>query len=320
MYWNKYNWVKRVCVIDSAYSLLLYFLISSEEEIMSTYYFWGKGVPEQVRHYFKGREYYIENKPLFKNRFEEIICGVKYRLNFLKWPFLLKKNITYWGHDHLSYSCMVVHNHKMNIIEDGTGNYHSKNVGKIRKIRKILFGPVSSISDYCFQSPYCDKEYLTDLIPNTPCTTSPKAVIISLDNLWSEAPTSKRNLILNIYGVSFLEITELKTCKNILLTQPLSEDYYLTEQEKIKLYKSIIKEYHIQDLLIKPHPRETTDYKIYFPDCIVFSKKIPIELFSLIGVHFKNVYSLTSTAAYNIAKDNNARVIMCKDRMLCKRL
>jgi hypothetical protein len=51
---------------------------------------------------------------------------------------------------------------------------------------------------------------------------------------------------------------------------------------------------------LKPHPRETTDYKKAFPDVIVFDKIVPFQLFSLIGLKFKTVVTVCSTAALSL--------------------
>lgn len=318
MFLRNYDWVKRVCILESAYSLLIYFLISSEEEIKTTFFFWGKGVPEHIRNYFKGRSYSWEDSSinLKDNIFIILYYAAVYKLTFLKWPFLKKNNITYWGADHLLKTPFIVHDNKINVIEDGTLNYFPQ---RKRNLPKSLISFTTKMIDgfeYSFKEDWCAREYITDLIPNSEASRSSKSVVVSLMDLWKKSSTKKKQLILDIYGLKDSDIECLEKSRNILLTQPLSEDYTLTgmtEVEKIELYKSLIAKCNIKDFIIKPHPRETTDYTKYFPKEQVFTKKIPIEMFQLLGINFDNVYTLNSSAAYNISKYSNANVVMWKE-------
>ncbi|TOA61696.1 lipooligosaccharide sialyltransferase, partial [Vibrio parahaemolyticus] len=61
--------------------------------------------------------------------------------------------------------------------------------------------------------------------------------------------------------------------KNILFTQPISD--LVTEDGKIELYKEIAEKYNIT--VIKPHPRECTDYTKHF-SCLILDKFIPAEV------------------------------------------
>ncbi len=66
----------------------------------------------------------------------------------------------------------------------------------------------------------------------------------------------------------------------LLLTQWFSELGLMTEEEKVEIYKKIIKKYAEDDhiVIIKPHPKETTDYALYFPNTIIMPAAIPIEI------------------------------------------
>lgn len=247
------------------------------------------------------------------SRLRVIFWTSYYRIKLLRWPFLRKKDITFWGYDHLIYSFMIIGNHKMNVIEDGLSNYRPRRYRQSHRIRNLFSNTKRNIC-YSFEGDWCIKEYLTGLIPDSPVLKSPKVVIISMKDLWDRSTASKRQLILDAFGVEDTDIAALKEVKNILLTQPLSEDGLLSETEKIDLYKHLIRDNNIKDLLIKPHPRETTDYAKYFPECKVFTKTVPIELFQLVGTTFEKVYSINSTAAYNIANNSNAEVVMWEDK------
>lgn len=291
--------IKRVCVIDSAYSLLLYFLISTEEEIDHTFYFWSKGIPEQVKSYFKNQSFSF-NK-VFKNRFQLYWYQMKlyhYQAT-CKWPFLKNKDITYWGHNHLFFSAGIIRKNNINILEDGVRNYHTINHGiKYSCLRKLLFGPISHLAPITGLEKECESLFLTG-IENSEIMNYPKTRIISIYDLWNKSLTSKQNKILKIFNLTQEDISLLRNRSEILITQPFSEDKIITEEEKVNLYKDIIQEANISNLIIKPHPREKTDYRTCFSPIPVFTKKIPFQLLSLYGIKFKTAYTICSSAVFD---------------------
>jgi hypothetical protein len=63
----------------------------------------------------------------------------------------------------------------------------------------------------------------------------------------------------------------------LLLTQPLC-----TEENRVRLYKKIIKQFASEyDVIIKPHPIDKVDYRVAFPDCLVLESVFPIEIFNI---------------------------------------
>ncbi len=79
-----------------------------------------------------------------------------------------------------------------------------------------------------------------------------------------QLPEEKREMILKIYMESYIKEFDYEQQYNLLLTNPLYIDGDVAcEEEQIKVYQKIIKKYHLDDkckLLIKPHPRDCTDY------------------------------------------------------------
>ena len=308
-YVMKYNWVDRVCVIDSSYSLLLYFLISSEEEIKSTFFFWSDGIPEEVKSYFKDKSFSFPSKNPPVNGLKDNFlfhCHLLwqyYFASYFKYPFLIKKNIEYWGHNHLYFSPYVIHSHKLNVIEDGLPNYIGVTpTKKGDRLKNFIFsGPLGIVEIFRFQQKTVAKEYLTGIDKSSPSMRSPKCVHISIPELWSLSSESKRDLIIQIYGLTNSDIAQLAKYKIILVTQTFSEDGILTEEEKISIYKKQLRLENLDDnkVVIKPHPREITNYKKYFPNSAVFDKKIPLQLLKLCGISFDEVYTVFSTAAYD---------------------
>ena len=101
-------------------------------------------------------------------------------------------------------------------------------------------------------------------------------------------------MILNIYGLTHQDINELKKYKKIVLTQP----YGKTEKDKVEFYAKCIGGYNVDDVVIKSHPRETTDYSNYFPNAYFFGKQIPFQLLEMCGVKFKEIYTINSSSLF----------------------
>ncbi|WLR41586.1 alpha-2,8-polysialyltransferase family protein [Bacillus carboniphilus] len=85
----------------------------------------------------------------------------------------------------------------------------------------------------------------------------------------------------------------------IFLTQPLSEDGFISEKEKITLYKKLVKEYGDgHKIIIKKHPRETTKY--CFDNILEIDASFPSELFSLLGIKFSKAIGICTSAINTI--------------------
>ncbi len=76
----------------------------------------------------------------------------------------------------------------------------------------------------------------------------------------------------------------------LLLTQPLYIDGTVSsEEEQIEIYKRLVAE-NITDekLVIKPHPRDLTDYSAAFPEAVILDKNMPVEVMDLLlSISFK---------------------------------
>jgi hypothetical protein len=150
-------------------------------------------------------------------------------------------------------------------------------------------------------NPYCDRIILTGLNKKKGMNYDKRIQWIDINQLWLQSSLKKQERILSIFSITAEDIDRLKGKESILFTQCFSEDHWMTEKEKISMYEGIVKNIKTDKLVIKPHPRETTDYSLYFPDIYVFAKKVPIQLLELIGVRFKTSYTIASTAALSFS-------------------
>lgn len=85
----------------------------------------------------------------------------------------------------------------------------------------------------------------------------------------------------------------------ILLTQPLFADGYVkSEAEQLETYLALVKK-KVKDetLVIKPHPRDFSDYSVSFPSAVILDKNMPVEILKIFGTkNFKDVITLHSSA------------------------
>ena len=290
------NGIKRVCILDSSYALLQYLLLCSEKDIRTTYFFWGNGVSQEVKKYFDGMNTsfpIIKDNPIIKMLLYHVIAPIL-------WPFILDDNIEYWGQDHLHYGSAILRQHKFHLLEDGVLNYNTRPAyKKYVKLRKYLYGELGlSTWTYAGEEKTCAWIHLTGL-KDSPILKNHKVVVNKFEDLWQLSSENKKGMICDIYGLNPNILRSLYGVKKILLTEPLSEDHDLTEQEKIDLYRDILNSIGSKEILIKPHPRETTNYNEAFPEYEVLRLRIPMELLSLVNIRFEEAYSLFSTALYN---------------------
>lgn len=91
--------------------------------------------------------------------------------------------------------------------------------------------------------------------------------------------------------------------KVIIITQPFSEDGFVTEEYKINLYRQIIKEYTTgYNVYIKVHPRETTDYTgLLGLNITEIPRNFPLEILNFYpDIFFEKGITIFSSALDNL--------------------
>lgn len=211
--------------------------------------------------------------------------------------------------DHLTYSQFFLNNfeNKFFLIEDGVRNYTLKILEEEsnKKKKTFLYKYMNIIKKYypAFGlSEKIQKIYLTGILP-IPNLIESKVKIVNIENLWNNLLEGEQEKILDIFNIKIEKIKNLNKLKNkiLLITQPLSEDRVITEQEKIKVYREIIEKQNVRKIYIKAHPREKINYKEVFKNfnIEVIENTFPIELFLLLNIKFDKVITLFSTGALN---------------------
>lgn len=179
----------------------------------------------------------------------------------------------------------------IDLFEHGVINYQTEFDGIEQKIKRIIFK---------MEKPYGRSKYVKNIFlrgsGKIPEDIKNKVKIIDLKELWNQLDFSSRNKILNVFGLDVEKLKIIETKNIILFTQPFSEDKVISEDEKIDLYKKIIKDYDRKSLVIKAHPREKTEYNKIFEDIMVLENTFPAELLLLNEFKFEKVVTISSTA------------------------
>ena len=288
--------MQKLVIDNTLYSILIYMLLNNEWR--DSIFVLNNKLDNKFLNNFqkKVKKLYIFKQYKIKKYY------FKYILEYFKLYFFLLKqnNIKIYGNDDLEY--FFSFGNDIFLIEDGLLNYKKKKQSIIEVLKKIikLKNPFYKSLGY---SNSVKKIYLTGLAP-IPKEIKDKVEIINLKNLWSKKSEEEKKEILDIFGFNERTISKIKNKKNILLTQPLSEDGFISEKEKIELYKKVIINYLEKDLVIKTHPREKTDYKKYFPEIEILNQSFPAELFDLLDIKFETAITIFSTAALNFSKNS----------------
>lgn len=288
-----YGWVRNVCVISSVHALLQYLLLVSDEDVKTTFFFVGDGLPPAIVDKIRHQCEEIEKNPRRNSRIKLLI----------QFPFLRKKGIRYYGFDHLKYAKYIYGKNEFELLEDGTLNYvpypYRSKPNLEKRIRQLIWSPLC-----CMDVPFagyestCKKIHLTGLSPTGEVYSSPKLSLRSFSDLWHSADAEKRDLVNAVFGMDESWSLRLQSVRKIVLTQPLSEDGFLSEAEKLSIYSKILEAIGNEDVVIKPHPRETTDYKRIFPNVPILDLPVPMQLFALNNIRFEEAYTLFSSSVF----------------------
>lgn len=313
---GKIGAVKKVCAVDTVHGLLHYLLLSTQEDIQHTFFFFGIGIPAEFKRTFQHQSVTIPPRikssfraridriPVVRNIIEKLEYFINYRITYpLRWHFLLSDDIEYWGMCHLSYSSFVLRNHDYIMVEDGLLNYapypYNDREHRLNGLWHILLGKdYDTRRTVAGSENRCVRIHLTGITEIKNAQVAKKAVIHTMDELWNASELSKRSFINAVFGVSHIDMSDLQGYDSILLMQPYAIEGGLTDEEEHDAYSWIIKHIPSKKLVIKPHPRDKRNFELLYPGIKILNTKAPMELLALNGIRFKFAYTITSTAAF----------------------
>lgn len=283
------------------YALLLYLIITDEEDLSKTTYYVGHGLwdcvlPKMVK-IPEVLPYTSSN--LIKNR---ILYFLKYRNN-------LKKSKIF-AQDHLTFSAPLIDNLPYSVLED-CPNFFSVMVSRTPRIPPFVPGirsfwhnfKVGRIYDrYGGFNPWCINRIVTT---NSDVATFRRLNLncefVDLETKWKESSSSKKKFIQKTF--SFSDSESFKKRKVVIFSQPLMGDAHLSEDDFISIYKPYIDKYGAENILVKLHPRDNFDYVKHFPEIAILKTKAPQQLLSLIGIRFSTAITVCSSAVSSMDED-----------------
>lgn len=127
-----------------------------------------------------------------------------------------------------------------------------------------------------------------------------KVETVNFFSLWQNKSPAEQAAILDVLNVDASQFNAINKQFSVLFTQPWSESpsYDYDEASKVEGYRKLVETLGVapSQLVIKPHPREETDYSQYFPEATVLKASFPSELMPILNVHVDKVITLNSTA------------------------
>lgn len=259
---------KNVLVFENTiYSLLLYMLYDKDWS-NKTYLIFGNRIDKQVINNLSKKVKAIKYQPDYViNKRKNII---KYYLKKLSNYFFFRKFDYCYGN-----------------VKNINTTYYKSNSTQLEDGLLTWFDINSDLDN---KNNTSKKYLLNGIFKSVDCYQ-----FINIKERWGALSYNEKNDICSIFNFDSNIINNLKD--NLLITQPLSEDGFLSEEGKIAVYRKILMEndINLNNLTIKPHPREVSDYHHYFPHSFVISKVFPYELLAFFGANIKKIITLYSS-------------------------
>lgn len=300
--------MKKIFVGYTKYQLLIFLLLNNilEDKLLIVL----SSNMEELKNSFSNIcevKIFNEDKPNLKN-FKKFINYYKNYKKFIEEIKADKEDYIY-GDSTIAY----FNSKKLYLLEDGIGNYVTKAYEKKVSLKgKIYLYLENLIHFFIFKKFKYNFDdiikkvtffYITNVAPEDFELKVKKVKRIDLKHLWKEKEKKEKEKILSIFGINEIYLRSFQNKKIILFTQPLSEDNIINEEEKISLYRKVLDNYSKHEVIIKPHPREKTNYLEKFSDCSIMKGNFPSEFLYLEGIKISKVVTLFSTAALTFGKN-----------------
>lgn len=277
---GKLRSINKICIVGTNYGLLLYML--HIKKYCNTIFFIHGFYPLASAISFLRKNGCV---CMFLS-FDENIENEARIYNMILGVFLLGGcDINYYIQDTVPQICYF-EDFCVNLIEDGRISYISEGDAKKTK----------GFDVHIYKK--CVKKILYTGMERIPISVADKVEIIDFRDCWNKLEEEMK--------YSLLEMFELKKCelkqiiddgRNIVLfTRNYSKVGKCSEKTQVDMYREILSNYNERNVIIKPHPNDDVDYKKYFPNCVILSKKIPAELIWLCRMPIKVVVSVDDSS------------------------
>ncbi len=240
-----------------------------------------------------GKYHYKFNRSKMVKELDLLIPSLKKEEDFIKHSDIYICNTD----PAMNYLYLKYKYKKFYMIEDGCSTYQNK-PSLDEYIKRYFF-------DNAFITNGYGKEIKTiyALHPNQLSNTlQAKSEEIKTTEVSKNLNDQMKREIFQLFNLNYDHIED-NSKKALIITQPLTEDKWLfTEEDKVAIYRSVIAQIpNNYQVFIKTHPREKTDYALYFKNAIIIPSQFPIEIMNLDRkTHFHIGYTLFSTALNNL--------------------
>lgn len=301
----RYGDITHACMTGSIHALLQYLLLFDYDTVTRhTCYFLGYAVSPEVSAHLPAVIFATKQTGTVFTP-SRWLDKIHIRLSRnCKYPFLRKAEI--YAFD-VGFVPPLIGHRDYALLSDGplgiTQNMQETSAEYIRQIKKkhslqgkleeLLYGPVAVFG--WGNNPQCKAFYMTE--ENQCAVFGQKPVYIqSLRQMWDSASADTRALVMRVYGVGTEDIELLNSKRFMFLTQPFVRDRIMTESEYIELLHKVFSHYDTSQMLLKLHPRDTFDYRRYFPEVTVYDKKVNMQLLVLLGANVERAITVCSSS------------------------
>jgi Alpha-2,8-polysialyltransferase (POLYST) len=207
-----------------------------------------------------------------------------------------------WNQYHLYRTNVPFYNLASNVVlvEEGARAYQYIKPSKYNILIKKLFGMKPN-----FYKKDKTKQILVQFPEKYNNTINMKSEKLNFNIINEQLTLSEKQTIINVFlkeetqNLIKIQLDNKSNKKKIIvLTQPLSEDGFESEDKKIASYKEIIDTHPDEIIFIKQHPREKTVYK--FKNVVVLDKMFPSELLAYFNFKFDKAIGICTSAIYQV--------------------
>lgn len=299
--------IKYSCIVGTPYALALYFLRMDDLAISQTRFFVGQTLSDEISGQLPDSIRFDVDVRRSRSRLYRAYFRLKCLL--IHWRYVAGTRL--FAQDHIFCAAPLICRMNYTMVEDGPG-FYSWNPPEPRIenvfIRIGLWALNGSIYLKHFgRNHQCENRWTTSA-DDAKCYEDEGVRYERFDvaTLWKTASESKRNKVLRLFGESSDcagVLALARSCRTILLTQPLMEDCGLSRDELMAVYHSAIETYKDTGIMIKVHPRDKFDYERAFRDCKVLKTRMPMQLLCALGIRFDRAITPFSTAVSEFPDD-----------------
>lgn len=297
--------ITHVCIALCQYALIQYMLLTDEETIKKhTFFIFNEIIPASVRKHFPNSTCIPTGEPHGREKVLRKFRILKFLvLRHNIYPFIKSARIYSNGG---SYLMMLIRGREYELLQEAPHyiTFHMnkdstvfqrnvKRYSSIRgKLKYLIMGPTT-----LFECLYMSKITTIHLTEenDSPSLEGKNVFIKSFSSMWDNASKSKRDFILKVFNLT-IKTGDSSNQHYMFLTQPLVDDGILTESEYVETLKRIFNNYDQRQIIIKKHPRDTVDYRVYFSDIHVYPDNVNLELLFLTGLQIKKAIAICTTS------------------------